>query len=255
MMRKIIIGNWKMHGHLKSIDKLLSTVRQALFSLDVDAIVCPTFVHLNFVYNKLKHSKLMALGAQDVSAHKEGAYTGEVAADMLKEMGCDYVIIGHSERRQYHHETNEIIGAKVQRALEAKLIPILCIGETKAERDNGKTKKVLETQLTQALQEVNKLLGKNSRLMVAYEPVWAIGAAVSATEEQISEAHAFIRKTLIKILPKQGPNLPILYGGSVKAKNAQSILAVPEVAGALVGGASIVAADFIKICEAAEKVL
>lgn len=250
-MHKIIVGNWKMHGDFKAIDKLLCAVRQALFSLDVDVVVCPTFVHLNFVHGKLKHSKLMGLGAQDVSAHHEGAFTGEVAAPMLKEIGCNYVIIGHSERRQYQHETNEIINAKLQRALEAKLIPILCIGETKAERDANKTKKVLETQLTQALQNLPKLNGKVP-LMIAYEPVWAIGAGASASEQQIIDAHAFIRSILIKLLPKLGADLPILYGGSVKAKNAQSILHLPEVAGALVGGASIIAAEFIKICEAGQ---
>jgi triosephosphate isomerase (TIM) len=252
-MRKIIVGNWKMHGDFKSIEKLLSMVRLALFALDVDVIVCPSFVYLSFVHGKLKHSKLMALGAQDVSAYAEGAYTGEVAASMLKELGCNYVIIGHSECRQYYHETNETIAAKVQRALDAKLIPILCIGETKAERDANKTKKVLETQLTVALQNLAKLTFKGAApLMVAYEPVWAIGADVSATQEQIADAHEFIRKALIKLLPKAGTDLPILYGGSVKAKNAAGILRVPQVAGALVGGASINAGEFIKICEAAQ---
>lgn len=250
-MRKLIIGNWKMHGELKGIEKLLVTVRQALFSLDVDVVVCPTFVHLSFVHGKLKHSKLMQLGAQDVSAHDEGAYTGEVAAPMLKELGCHYVIIGHSECRQYHHDTDEIIAAKMKRALAAQLTPILCIGETKAERDANKTEKVLETQLTQALQN---LPVDGLSLVVAYEPVWAIGTGLTASNEQIGTAHKFIRNTLRKLLPKIADTLPILYGGSVKPKNAQEILAIPEVAGALVGGASIIAEDFISICEAAEQV-
>lgn len=251
-MRKTIVGNWKMHGDLKSIEQLLSTVRQALFALDVNVIVCPTFVHLSFVHGKLKHSKLMGLGAQDLSMYKEGAYTGEVAGVMLKELGCHYVIIGHSERRQYHHETNEIVAEKLQQALQAKLVPILCIGETAAERNANKTKKVLETQLTEALQSLPKLSMKlEAPLMIAYEPVWAIGSGVSATEEQIEEAHVFIRKVLEKLVPKLGASLPILYGGSVKAKNAKSILGLNEVSGALVGGASIVANEFVKICDIA----
>jgi triosephosphate isomerase len=255
-MRKMIVGNWKMHGDLEAIEKLLSQVRQALFALDVTVVVCPTFVHLMYVHNKLKHSQLMSLGAQDVSQHQDGAYTGEIAASMLKEMGCRYVIIGHSECRQYHHDTDEAIAEKLQQALQAKLIPILCVGETSAERATHKTKKVLETQLETALENVPKLLGKNAvPLCIAYEPVWAIGTNVSATEAQIEEAHSFIRKTLEKLLPKHGQNIPVLYGGSVKAKNAKNILTLPEVAGALVGGASIVANEFIKICEIAHELV
>lgn len=252
-MRKVIVGNWKMHGSLKGIEQLLNAVRFALFSLDVDVVVCPTFAHLSFVHGKLKHSKLMQLGAQDVSQHDEGAYTGEVAALMLKEVGCEYVIIGHSERRQYHRESNEIIAEKLQQTLNAKLIPILCIGETEAERKTGKTKKVLETQLNKTLENLKNVKNMKS-LMIAYEPVWAIGTGVNADNAQIEEAHGIIRKVLEKLYPKFGKDMVILYGGSVKAKNVKTILEINNVGGALVGGASLVSDEFIKICETASEI-
>jgi len=251
-MAKIVVGNWKMHGDSKRIEQLLSQVRPALYPLETEVIVCPSFPFLSFVHGKLKHSRLIKLGAQDVSAHQEGAYTGEVAASMLQEIGCEVVLVGHSECRMYHHDTDEMIAAKLNQAIQAGLVPILCVGETLAEREAGETDKVLKQQLKQALTQL--IISKNSQtppLMLAYEPVWAIGTGKNAAEAQIEAVHTFIRETLMQLLPKYGQAIPLLYGGSVNSKNAGGILALPAVDGALVGGASLIAEEFIKICELA----
>ena len=251
-MPKIIVANWKMHGNLNSIDELLAKVRPALYPLEIEVVVCPSFPYLGHVHRKLKLSGLIKLGAQDLSAYAEGAYTGEVAVSMLKEVGCQYVLVGHSECRMYHHETNTSIAAKLEQAMQAEILPILCVGESLAEREECKTNQVIKQQLAQALAPLK--LRENTDVtpfMIAYEPVWAIGTGVNANNAQIRAVHIFIRKTLVELLPGWAKFIPILYGGSVKAKNAAEILALAEVDGALVGGASLIAEEFIKICEEA----
>jgi triosephosphate isomerase len=235
---RLVAGNWKMHGNRASVAALLdSLVKENPGS---GCAVCPPFPYLAQVAERLRGSAI-AWGAQNLSEHAQGAYTGEVSAAMLAEFGCRYAIVGHSERRQIYGETDAQAAAKFKAARAAGLTPILCVGETLAERDAGKTEAVVERQLL-AVAEKNSL----ENAVIAYEPVWAIGTGRNATPEQAQAVHAFLRKRV----PAE---TPILYGGSVKPQNAAAIFAMPDVDGGLIGGASLVAKDFLDIVKAAQK--
>jgi triosephosphate isomerase (TIM) len=248
---RIVAGNWKMHGSRELIRALVPAVQQALPVLGrCQVVFCPPAPYLTELQGLLKHPRC-ALGAQDVSAHLSGAYTGEQAGAMLLEAGCRYVIVGHSERRRYHSETSELVAAKAAAALAAGLRPIICIGETLAERESERTWAVLNEQL----QAIAGLLRheRASELVLAYEPVWAIGTGRTATPEQAQAVHGDVRQWLREQAgEEQAEKLPILYGGSVKADNAAALMAQPDVDGALVGGASLQADEFITICRSAE---
>jgi len=245
--RKLIIaGNWKMN---KTVAGALALVRDLKIALakvtEVDIVVCPPFTALSEVAKAIRDSNI-ALGAQDMSEHNAGAYTGEIAAEMLKEFAVRYVILGHSERRQYQKETDELIAKKAQAAHAASLQPIICVGETLAEREAGRMEKVLETQVHGSLSGLSKEQMVAS--IIAYEPVWAIGTGKTATSAQAEEAHAFIRGLLVKSFDETvARRVRIQYGGSVKPSNARELMSQPDVDGALVGGASLEAQSFADI--------
>ncbi len=211
-------------------------------------VICPPFPYLSVTHDFLsRHDSQLGLGGQDCSDKESGAFTGDISASMLRDAGCGYVIIGHSERRQYHKEPDALIAQKIIAAQKAGLIAVLCIGETKEQREAGKTMAVLSTQLKGCL--IAGIDPKN--LIVAYEPVWAIGTGLNATNEDIVTAHAHIKKELGSILGQAGGSIAILYGGSVKASNANDVLSAPGVDGVLVGGASLKADEFTAIYQAA----
>jgi len=229
---RLVAGNWKMHGSRAANRALLDAILKGV-PKGSQCAVCPPFPFLAEVAEQLRGSTV-ALGAQNVSEHAQGAYTGEVSAAMLKELGCRYVIVGHSERRQIYGEADKQVAAKYAAASGAGLTPILCVGETLAEREAGKTEEVVARQLGAVAFKEGVL---------AYEPVWAIGTGRNATPEQAQAVHAFLRKRV-------PPDTTILYGGSVKAQNAKAIFAMPDVDGGLIGGASLVAEDFLAILKA-----
>jgi triosephosphate isomerase len=236
---RLVAGNWKMHGSRASNAALLDALLKGLGQQKgVECAVCPPFPYLQQVSERLRGSSI-AWGAQNVSEHPQGAYTGEVAAAMIKEFGCRYVIVGHSERRQLFGESDAQVAAKFAAAQAAGLAPILCVGETLAEREAGRTEEVVARQLDAVLKKDN--FGK---AVLAYEPVWAIGTGRNATPEQAQEVHQFLRARL-------SPDVRILYGGSVKPQNAAAIFRMRDVDGGLIGGASLVAQDFIDIVKAA----
>lgn len=241
-MRKTVIANWKMNGSCALAKDLTAALKLQSYGLEIELVICPPFTLIPFLEMKLKHNPDIAFGAQDVSSHESGAYTGEISASMLKEIGCRYVLVGHSERRRYFKESNELVLEKMNQALKAGLIPVVCIGETLDERKANQTETVLTEQL--------ELIVKNHQagFLVAYEPVWAIGTGLAATTKEISETHAFLKKKLYNC-----KNVPLLYGGSVNAENAKSILSLKEVDGVLVGGASLKVAEISEICKAAHE--
>lgn len=244
----LIAGNWKSNTTLPEAVRLAEAVAEAVGTTTVDVAVCPPLVSLDAVYNALRGSSVK-LGAQNLSATDAGAYTGEVTGAMLKSVGCTYAIVGHSERRQYYGETDTVVAEKVARAQAAGLVPILCVGETLEERRAGRVEAVVETQLSAALQHVDP-----ARLVIAYEPVWAIGTGETATPEQAQEVHAFIRQQLAaRFGAEAARTIAVLYGGSMKASNAAELLTQPDVDGGLIGGASLDAAGFSSIVRAAEQ--
>ena len=245
--RKLIIaGNWKMNKTATEALALVNDLKTELANLkQVDIVVCPPFTALCEVSKALRDSHIR-LGAQDMSEHTAGAYTGEIAAEMLKELAVRYVILGHSERRQYHNESDELISRKARAAHAASLEPIICVGETLAERDAGQMEKVLETQVRGSLTGLSK--EQMTETIIAYEPVWAIGTGKTATTAQAQEAHAFIRGLLAKLFDETtAGRVRIQYGGSVKPSNARELMSQPDVDGALVGGASLEAQSFAEI--------
>jgi triosephosphate isomerase len=238
----LVAGNWKMHGSRASNEALLEALLVGITGLPrVECTVCVPFPFLHDAGAQLRGTAV-AWGAQNVSEHARGAYTGEVSAAMLAEFGCWHVIVGHSERRQLYGETDAQVAAKFAAALAARITPILCVGETLGERDAGLTEKVVARQLDQVLTTTG--IEAFSGAVVAYEPVWAIGTGRTATPEQAQAVHAFIRKRIFR-------ETRILYGGSVKPDNAAAIFAMPDVDGGLIGGASLVADDFLAILRAA----
>ena len=231
---RLVAGNWKMHGSRSANRVLLDAILKGMPKSDAQCAVCPPFPYLGDVAERLRGTPI-AWGAQNVSEHAQGAHTGEVSAAMLAEFGCRYVIVGHSERRSLYGETDAQVAAKFAQARSAGLTPILCVGETLAEREAGRTEEVVARQLDAV---------KFSDAVLAYEPVWAIGTGRNATPEQAQAVHAFLRGKL-------NADVSILYGGSVKAQNAAAIFAMPDVDGGLIGGASLVAEDFLAILHAA----
>ena len=245
--RKLVAGNWKMNGSLAANAALLSALREGVGArARCDIAVAVPAPYLAQVQQLVANSPI-ALSAQDVSAHESGAYTGEMSATMLNEFGVRYVLVGHSERRQYHGESDAAVGSKAQRALAAGITPIVCVGETLAEREEGRTEAVVKRQLAAVIQAVSHCV---SEIIVAYEPVWAIGTGKTATPEQAQQVHAVLRAQLAAAT-KSAAAIRLLYGGSMNAANAAELLGQPDIDGGLVGGASLKAADFLQIISAA----
>lgn len=250
MRRKLVVGNWKMYGNLARNKALLEGVLSGVRELsNADYGVCVPYPYLAQVQSMLQGSNI-AWGAQNVSQNEQGAFTGAVAAGMLVDFGCRYVIIGHSERRALFHESNDIAAAKFDTAIKAGLTPIFCVGETLAERESGVTEQVVARQLEVILNHVGAQAVAKS--VIAYEPVWAIGTGKTATPEQAQAVHAFIRQRVAQLDAAVAQGLRILYGGSMKPGNAAELLAQPDIDGGLIGGASLVAEEFVAICRAAQ---
>ena len=250
MRRSFVAGNWKMNGGREFSRSLADSVR-GLDDLakSVDIAVCPPYVYLPDVAAILADSSV-SCGAQDLSTHSEGAYTGDISAAMLLDVGCRYAIVGHSERRAGYGESNELVAQKASVAQHAGLIPIICVGEQLQERESGETENVIARQVD-ALLAVEDGLALLNNAVIAYEPVWAIGTGKTATPEQAQDVHAFIRARIADQDQRVAEQLQILYGGSVKANNAAELFAMDDIDGGLIGGASLVFDDFKIICEAA----
>ena len=245
MRRKLIAGNWKMHGSHAGNAELLAGIMAAR-PFQCELAVCVPYPYLSETAVTLAGSDLR-WGAQDCSRHEQGAYTGEVSVGMLVEFGCRYVIVGHSERRQFHGESDALVADKAKAALARGVTPIVCVGETLAQRQAGETEAVVKRQLSAVIHALAHCAGE---MVVAYEPVWAIGTGLSATPDQAQAVHALLRAQL-RAASARADEMKILYGGSVKPDNAASLLAQPDIDGGLVGGASLKAADFVAICRAA----
>ncbi len=245
MRRKLVAGNWKMHGNHAANAELLAGITAAR-PFGCDVAVCVPFPYLSEAAVALAGGDVR-WGAQDCSAHELGAYTGEVSAAMLAEFGCRYAIVGHSERRQYHGETDQQVADKAKAALAKGITPIVCVGETLAQREAGETEAVVKRQLSAVIHTLGHCAGE---MVVAYEPVWAIGTGKVATPEQAQAVHALLRAQLRAATP-QADAMKILYGGSMKPDNAVTLLAQADIDGGLIGGASLKAADFVAICRAA----
>ena len=248
MRRKIVAGNWKLHGTRAFATSLVAGIAAAGPVPGVELVVMPPLPYLGDLIEDFEGGHL-AFGAQDVSSNEQGAYTGEVSASMLVDVGCRYGLCGHSERRRYHQESSALVALKFRAALNAGLCPVLCMGEQLEDRDAGRAEEVIAGQL----QPVLDLVGVEgfAGAVVAYEPVWAIGTGRTATPEQAQGMHAFIRRQIAAHDARIADSLPILYGGSVKPDNAGALFAQPDVDGGLIGGASLVAADFLAIARAA----
>ncbi len=247
-MKKLIAGNWKMNGNAAGAVALITEVENKITATsgilsNCDFVVCPPFVHIGAVKAVLKYCDL---GGQDVSEKANGAFTGDISAEMLKDIGATYVILGHSERRRYHGEGDDLINSKAVAAHRAGLTTIICVGETEIQRERGQQNDIVEEQLHQSIPEC----ADAQNTVIAYEPVWAIGTGKTATTEDIRAMHGFIRERLTQKV-KGGKDMRILYGGSVKPANATEIFAVENVDGALIGGASLKAEDFLGISAAA----
>jgi triosephosphate isomerase len=246
MRRPLIAGNWKMHKNVSESIALVSQLKEMVADAKgVEVVVAPPFTALAAVAQVLKGSNIL-LSAQNTFWEESGAYTGEVSPSMLKDIGCACTIIGHSERRQYFGETNETVNKKLKTSLKASLLPIVCIGETLEEREIGKTLKVIEEQVRGGLKGLSS--AEMEKVVIAYEPVWAIGTGKTATSEQAQEVHLFIRKVIAELFgSKLAESLRILYGGSVKADTIDELMAQKDIDGALVGGASLKADSFARI--------
>jgi triosephosphate isomerase len=250
MRRPLIAGNWKMHGSRAENAELVEGLLLGLpGEPPADLVICPPFVYLWEIGRLIKSSSL-ALGAQSTCAEPVGAFTGEVSASMLKDVGCQYVIVGHSERRSLYMENDALVARKFLAAQSQELIPILCVGETLEERERGLTKQVVSRQVTAVLDLAG--VAAFARAVIAYEPVWAIGTGKNATPEQAQEVHAHIRAEIAARDANIAAGVRVLYVGSVKAANAREIFAMPDVDGGLIGGASLKAEEFLKICAAAQ---
>ncbi len=249
MRRPMVAGNWKMHGS-KAVNHALLTDLELRVNSEwpIDVAVCPPFVYLPDAVRVLKDAAI-AVGAQDVCAEASGAFTGEIAASMLVDVGCSHVIVGHSERRHWYHEDDALVARKTMAALAAGLMPILCVGETLQEREADQTEAVVARQIDAVL--AMNAVERFERIIVAYEPIWAIGTGRTASPEQAQAVHQFIRRRIAAQNANIGGQLRILYGGSVKAGNAADLFAMPDVDGGLVGGASLSADEFCEICAAA----
>jgi triosephosphate isomerase len=250
MRKKIIAGNWKMNKDIHESAAMIADLRVRLkdFKNEVGVVICPPFTSLVVASTLLKDLPVK-LGAQNMSQYDDGAYTGEISARMLLAVGCEYVIIGHSERRQYFKENDDTVNAKVKKALSAGLIPIACVGETLEEREKGLADQVVTRQVGGALHELSS--ADAGRIVIAYEPVWAIGTGKTATPDQANSAHKLIRKTISRLYSwAVAEAIPVQYGGSVTPANAYDLLAQSDIDGALVGGASLKPESFMQIVQA-----
>ena len=245
-MKKLIAGNWKMNGSLQSNEALVQALLSNAAQWKCDVALCVPAPYLSQLQSLSKASPLL-FGAQDVSMHEAGAYTGEVSAAMLKDFDCRYAIVGHSERRQFHAESDALVAAKAQKALASGITPIVCVGETLQEREAGWTEEVVKRQLAAVIHLNGHCI---SEIVLAYEPVWAIGTGKTATPEQAQQVHAVLRAQL-RAASAHADRVHIVYGGSMNAANAAQLLAQPDIDGGLVGGASLKAADFLSIIAAA----
>jgi triosephosphate isomerase len=254
MKRTIIAGNWKMHKTLKDGQELVVALRRELFKIeDVDIVVCPPYTLLAYLADALETSNI-AVGGQDIYWQDEGAFTGEVSPVMLKDAGCQYVIIGHSERRQFFGETNETVNKKIKASLKHSLTPIICVGENLEERESNNTFKVIQEHIKEGLVDINA--DDILKTVIAYEPVWAIGTGLNATGEQAQQAHKFIRDLLKNMYKEEiASQIRIQYGGSVRPDNIVELISKPDVDGALVGGASLKADSFAQIVIKASEVI
>lgn len=252
--RKLVVGNWKMHGDLSSNAQLLSDIVKGLSHLKhADYVVCPPNPYL-FQARELLTGSNIAWGGQNVNQHEKGAFTGAVAAHMLTDLGCTYVLLGHSERRVLFNETNLTAAARFDASIRAGLTPVLCVGETLAEHEAGLTEVIIASQMDAVmatLNDENFSSAMRVNMVFAYEPVWAVGTGKTATPEQAQAVHAFIRHRIARRNSEAAAHVRIVYGGSIKANNAKKLFAMPDVDGGLVGGASLSAQEFIAICKAA----
>ena len=251
MRTRLVAGNWKMHGSLAENDALLARLKGSIRPTPGAVFaVCVPYPYLEQARQSLTGSALV-WGTQNVSKHDKGAYTGEVSVTMLKDFECSYVIVGHSERRQYQQESDLEVAEKFMAASRGGLTPILCVGETLAEREGDQTESVVARQLNAVIElaGVEAVAGA----VVAYEPVWAIGTGRTATPTQAQEVHAFIRQLVAEHDPRGAERLSLLYGGSVKASNAIELFGMPDIDGGLIGGASLIAEEFIAVCEAVKR--
>ena len=251
MRKKIVAGNWKMNKTLeegKSLtSEIVNMVKDELRD-DVQVVLCPPFINLTSVYNLIKDAPQIALGAQNCNEHASGAYTGEISAEMLSAAHATYVIIGHSERREYYHESNELLAKKINAALEHDLTPVFCCGEPLQIREQGTQDDYVKQQIQASLFHLSP--DAFSQVVIAYEPIWAIGTGKTATADQVQEIHAVIRKELLEKYGEElANNTSILYGGSVKPDNAVELFACMDVDGGLIGGASLKSRDFVDIAK------
>ena len=247
MRKTIVAGNWKMNASKEFVDVLVEGILSGLKGVESKVIVCAPFPYLSQVESLIGGSSLM-LGAQNLNLNPKGAFTGEVSAGMIKDFGAGHVIVGHSERRSLYGETSEVVAEKTKVALDAGLTPILCVGESLEERETGKTEVVLAEQLNTVI----GLIGIDAfdGVVIAYEPVWAIGTGLTATPEQAQSTHLFIRNLLANSNDKVAQKTQILYGGSMNASNAADLISCPDIDGGLIGGAALKADDFLQICKA-----
>lgn len=246
MRRRIVAGNWKLHGSRAFATPLFEAIAAGRPDDGVELLVLPPFPYLPLL---AQTARGVAIGAQDVSAHDGGAYTGEVSAAMLADVGATHVLVGHSERRQYHREDDALVARKFKAARDAGLVPVLCVGETREQREAGRTEAVIGAQLEAVIAHAG--IAAFDGAIVAYEPVWAIGTGLTASPEQAQAVHAFLRGVVARHDARIADSLPLLYGGSCKPDNAAAIFAQPDVDGGLIGGASLAADDFLAIAAAA----
>lgn len=251
MRQPLVAGNWKMNGSLASVKDLLQGLKAGIGQVNnAEVAVCPPSLFIVECESQLSGTPI-AWGGQDLSVHESGAYTGELAGSMYTDFGCKYVIIGHSERRTYHGESDQLVAEKFAAARKADLVPIFCIGETLEEREQGITEDVVARQVDAVIEHCGvDMLGEG---VIAYEPVWAIGTGMTATPEQAQEVHAFIRNRIAESSAEVAQSLRVLYGGSMNPGNAAELMAKPDIDGGLIGGASLKADDFLSICTAANK--
>ena len=244
MRKPIIAGNWKMNKTIEETIEFINEIKDKLNDDKVEAVICAPFTVLKDLKEATKGTNIK-VGAQNMHYAENGAFTGEVSATMLKEIGMDYVIIGHSERRQYFNETNEACNKKVLKALEVGINPILCCGETLEQREANETKNICKTQIEEALKDID--VNDISKVVIAYEPIWAIGTGKTATSEDANDVISYIREVVAKLYGEKSNEVRIQYGGSVKPQNVAEIMAQSDIDGALVGGASLAANDYIQL--------
>ena len=247
MRKTIVAGNWKMNASKDSVNSLVNDILSGVSGVNAEVIVCAPFPYLALVDSLIDGSSLM-LGAQNLNVNSSGAFTGEVSAEMIKDFGVKHVIVGHSERRSLYGETSEIVAEKTKAAIDSGLTPLLCLGESLDQRESGKTESVISEQLTKVIDLVGIEAFKN--IIIAYEPVWAIGTGMTATPEQAQAVHMYIRALLATSNQDIAEKTPILYGGSMNAGNAAELISRPDIDGGLIGGAALKAEDFLKICKA-----